>query len=102
MANAAPNASLSREKEVPTAVDELVGRYTNYFSVGHNVSEFVIDFGEMYSERRLRTHSRIVMNPSYAKELLKVLGESVRCYEERFHTILSIGEDTAELRTESI
>jgi hypothetical protein len=39
----------------------------------------------MYSDgKQERFHTRIVTSPSYAKELLKVLGESIEQYEAAF------------------
>jgi hypothetical protein len=71
----------------------LEGRYTNFFSIGHNALEYVVDFGEMYSGGTERVHSRIVMNPSYAKEFLRVLSDSIRAHEEQFGEIPTVGEE---------
>lgn len=66
----------------------IEGKYANYFQIGHNAFEFLLDFGQLYSDgRRERFHTRIVTSPSYAKELLKVLGESVEQYETQFGAI---------------
>jgi len=82
--------------DVSVAGGELAGRYANFFSVGHNALEFVVDFGEFYSGTRERMHSRIVMNPSCAKELLRVLGLSVHSFEENFRAIPDISAETKE------
>lgn len=66
----------------------IEGKYANYFQIGHNAFEFVLDFGQLYSDGRPEYfHTRIVTGPSYAKELLKVLGDSVGQYEEKFGLI---------------
>jgi uncharacterized protein DUF3467 len=66
----------------------LEGKYANYFQIGHNAFEFLLDFGQLYSDGRPEhIHTRIVTSPSYAKELLKVLGESVAQYEDNFGPI---------------
>lgn len=63
----------------------IEGKYANYFQVGHNAFEFLLDFGQMYSDgTREHIHTRIVTGPSYAKELLKVLKESIAQYEATF------------------
>jgi hypothetical protein len=63
----------------------IEGKYANYFQIGHNAFEFLLDFGQKYSEgKREHFHTRIVTSPSYAKELLKVLGESLEQYEQTF------------------
>jgi hypothetical protein len=63
----------------------IEGKYANYFQIGHNAFEFLLDFGQMYSDgTQERFHTRIVTGPSYAKELLKVLSESIEQYEATF------------------
>lgn len=66
----------------------LEGRYANAFVIGFNAFEFVLDFGQRYSEQvEPRVHSRIVTSPSYAKLLLNTLCESVTQYEDTFGAI---------------
>jgi hypothetical protein len=68
--------------------DVIEGRYANYFEVGHNALEFVLDFGQKYCDGlEERIHSRIVTGPSYAKEFLRVLEKSISRYEEAFGPI---------------
>lgn len=78
--------SEKRQNEPGSSEGERIeGKYANYFQVGHNAFEFVIDFGQMYSDgRQEHFHSRIVTGPAYARELLKVLAESVEQYEKTF------------------
>lgn len=66
---------------------ELEGRYANYFEVGHNPFEFVLDFGQLFSEGEKVFHTRIVTSPAYAKALLELLEESIGRYEQKFGPI---------------
>ncbi len=67
---------------------EIEGRYANYFRVGHNAFEFVLDFGQYFPETdRAELYTRIITNPCYAKSLLKTLCESIDRYEKIFGTI---------------
>ena len=53
-------------------VTKVEGRYPNYFNVGHNASESVIDCGQFYPEgEETELHTRIITSPVYAKFLLK-------------------------------
>ncbi len=72
-----------------SANDEPIeGRYANYFKVGHNSAEFVLDFGQSYGENgEAQIHSRIVMSPVHSKVLWQVLRDSILEYEERFGVI---------------
>ncbi len=66
----------------------LEGRYANFFNVGHNAFEFLLDFGQYYSEGEApQPHTRIITSPIYAKELLQILCEAIDRYEQTFGTI---------------
>jgi hypothetical protein len=66
----------------------LEGKYANYFEIGHNAFEFLLDFGQKYtSGAECRMHARIVTGPSYAKELMRVLAKSIEQYEQVFGEI---------------
>jgi hypothetical protein len=59
-------------------VNRLEGKYANYFEVGRNAFEFILDFGQFYSEdQEANLHTRIVTSPAYAKALLDILRESL-------------------------
>ena len=68
--------------------NKLEGQYANYFKVGHNACEFVIDFGQYYPENEeAELYTRIITSPAYAKSLLKTLRESIERYEKSFKAI---------------
>jgi len=71
-----------------SAQGRIEGKYANYFEIGHNAFEFLLDFGQMYSDGvQQKIHTRIVTGPSYAKELLQVLERSIEQYEQQFGLI---------------
>ncbi len=61
-------------------------KYANYFEVGHNAYEFLIDFGhdEGIDGRGAERHTRIVTNPASARNLLDLLQRSVEQHERRY------------------
>ena len=64
------------------------GKYANYFEVGHNAFEFVLDFGQHYAENEeAELCIRIVTSPAYARVLQKVLTESIEQYEKNYQPI---------------
>lgn len=66
----------------------LDGSYANYFRVGHNAFEFVLDFGQCYPPGDDdRFHSRVITTPAYAKAFSETLRDSIARYEEVFGTI---------------
>jgi hypothetical protein len=79
---------MNPENEPQEVTGELEGRYSNYFKVGHNAFEFLLDFGQFYAEsQRAQFHTRIITNPTYAKALLSLLRESIAQYEQTFGVI---------------
>lgn len=76
---------MRRKVKSPHNADFIEGRYANYFEIGNNAFEFLLDFGQTYcDEPGSRMHSRIIVNPLYAKMLLEVLQKSVEQYEQIF------------------
>jgi hypothetical protein len=80
----------------PQEASRLTGQYANYYQVGHNAFEFVLDFGQYYPENgEAQFHTRIISNPVYIKALLQTIGESIERYEQTFGAIpREEGEDT--------
>ena len=64
------------------------GRYANYFEIGHNAFEFLVDFGHATPDDATPTpHTRVVMSPGTAREFLRVLHGSVAEFERKFGSI---------------
>lgn len=79
---------MKNEREASRDVGNLKGTYANYFKVGHNAVEFLIDFGQLYHEnQRAELYTRIVTSPFYAKELLNVLKSSIDQFEQEYGII---------------
>lgn len=76
------------ENAAPTLGGAPIGRYANYFAVGHNEWEFLLDFGQFYpGSDGARVHTRIITGPTYAKALLRTLLDSLETYERTFGAI---------------
>jgi Protein of unknown function (DUF3467) len=85
---------MNQDNEPPQEIGEVEGRYANYFKVGYNAFEFLLDFGQFYTEgQAARFHTRIITNPIYAKSLLGVLRQSLERYEQTFGVIPREGPD---------
>lgn len=66
----------------------LEGRYANYFRIGFNSLEFIVDFGQYDPENdQAELYTRIITGPSYAKMLLETLQDSIRKYEAAYGAI---------------
>lgn len=80
-----------KDNDISDGNSELEGRYANHFRVGHNAFEFVIDFGQFYKDHDSeRFHTRVIVNPAYAKQLLTTLAGSIDDYEQLFGVIKDI------------
>ena len=78
----------SHEGTVLSGGQKIEGRYANYFEIGHNAFEFVLDFGQYFPETdQAKLYTRIITSPCYAKELSETLQESIGRYEEIFGII---------------
>ena len=65
--------------------DRLLGRFANYFQVGHNAFEFLFDFGQFYRDSdEAQFHTRIITSPAYARALLDILQDAIDRYESAF------------------
>ena len=76
-----PGSNSSHRPKAPVA------RYANHFAVSFSQWEFIIDFGQSYSEDgKTELLTRIITRPAYAKDLLEILRESLTryatCYED--------------------
>ena len=72
----------------------LEGRYANYFEIGHNAFEFVIDCGQVYGSQGIpRFHTRLVVNPAHVVELRELLDRSLVQYEATIGRIHKLDDD---------
>ncbi|GAK55448.1 hypothetical protein U27_02282 [Candidatus Vecturithrix granuli] len=80
--------AMKDEKSNPLQNDVLHGNYANYFKVGYNAFEFIIDFCQCYEDEHERhLFTRVVTSPVYAKALFETLQKSLYDYEQSFGVI---------------
>jgi len=53
------------------------GRYANHLEVGCNEEEVVMDFGQVFDDEAPLTHTRIVTQPVFARQMMRILRESL-------------------------
>jgi hypothetical protein len=79
---------MKREAQQDQTGDEPEARYANYFHVGLNAFEVILEFGQHYEgANQPRMHSRIIAAPVYAKALLGLLATAIGEYESSYGTI---------------
>jgi len=67
--------------------DDARELYSNFFKVGFNAAEFLVDFGRQFEGAQEHIYQRIITSPVHAKALSRLLEKSVRGYEEKFGLI---------------
>jgi len=61
------------------------GRYANYAEIGHNASEFVFDFGQLWlNGDPARVYLRVITSPDTAQSLFDALNEALEQYRRKF------------------
>jgi hypothetical protein len=64
-------------------VENPDARYANYFEVGHNAFEFLLEFGQMYDGEPASIHTRIVTGPYYAKAFLALFQAAMDAFDQK-------------------
>jgi Protein of unknown function (DUF3467) len=77
--------SMEDDAEPGTPVREA--RYANYFQIGHNAFEFLLEFGQAHGGVSPMLHTRIISGPAYVKALSEMLVESIGRFEHTFGPI---------------
>lgn len=77
-----------------------LARYVNYFEVGHNAFEFLIDFGQFHPDAGdVQMHSRMVTGPVHVKLLALVLQEAIARFEAEHGAIADLKDDDNPLES---
>lgn len=82
-----------------------MARYSNYFEVGYNAFEFLIDFGQYQPEvSEVVLHTRIVAGPALTKVLFDMVRNAIAKYEAENAPIptLKDSEDPMEFLLRSL
>jgi hypothetical protein len=67
--------------------------YANYFEVGHNPYEFLIDFGQYRPETaEVVFHTRIAVSPTHSKLLTDMLNNAIQKHEIENGPIAGVAE----------
>ncbi|MBP7462369.1 MAG: DUF3467 domain-containing protein [Candidatus Delongbacteria bacterium] len=67
---------------------EAEGIYANMAAIGHNNSEFILDFIRiMPGSPKGKVYARIIMTPQNAKSLDLSLSENIKQYEDQYGEI---------------
>jgi hypothetical protein len=76
---------VAQEPKSGQSADPPEGRYANYFKIGYNAFELIIDCGQCYADDAApQLHTRIITSPAYGKALLKTLSDSLEEYEKKY------------------
>jgi hypothetical protein len=96
---------MRQRNQGPGNGDLLQGQYANYFEVGHNAFEFLLDFGQLYlagSEAEGRMHTRIITSPVFAQRLVEVLSRALSEYEQTYGRVTGEADEPGGARKANI
>jgi hypothetical protein len=80
--------SKKRMGGVSNASKILEGKYANFFAIGYNAFEFVLDFGQNYTETEdAELYTRVILAPAFARALHESLKDSIHSYEKQYGKI---------------
>jgi len=80
-----PGKTMERRARENVAGNDPEARYSNYFHIGFNAFEVILEFGQHYEgDEEPSMHTRIVTAPAYAAGLLELLQTALADYEQKF------------------
>lgn len=93
-------SSHPRHDRIASGADQVApALYVNYFEVGHNPFEFLVDLGQYHpgsgeGDGCFAIHTRIAIAPPFAKMLSELLARAVDEHESQNGQIAPIGTQT--------
>ena len=79
------NKEQNQQLQIQLRPELADGKYTNLAMIGHNPSEFLIDFiFAAPGMPQAPVVSRVIMSPENAKKLLFALTDNIKKYESQF------------------
>lgn len=78
----------NRQNEVQIKINEesFKGVYSNGAIISHTQNEFILDYLSIFQDKAVLA-SRVIVSPSHAKRLMKVLQDNIALYEQKFGEI---------------
>ncbi len=79
-----------KEFQIKIIVDDSIaqGEYTNFLSILHNPTEFILDFGRlMPGKPEVKIKARLIASPYHIKRFLETIQQNIEIYEKNFGKI---------------
>jgi hypothetical protein len=87
------NDGTGNDMDHDTVDDSLTAVYANECRVGQNLIEFIIDFGQRYSEKPPTYHTRIITTPVSMGEFVETMLKALEAHRERIEAAGLEGSD---------
>ena len=89
------------DSALPRLAIDAQGRYSNFFKIGYNAFEFLLDFGQVYTDTGAdNVHTRIITTPRYAKALAELLIQTLTDFETNHGQISNALDEESTGRSE--
>lgn len=93
-----PQEPAANPAQVASPSRPLLASYANYFEVGHNAFEFLIDAGQVEPQSgNIQLMNRLAVSPVHAKLLAQLLARSIDQFEATHHEIPDIADPEVDL-----
>ena len=78
-------ANLPKEVEnKKVSFDLETGIYVNHLAIGHNMSEIVMEFGQVFDEAKARQQARLITSPTHLRSFQALMADTIERYEDEF------------------
>jgi Protein of unknown function (DUF3467) len=80
-------AALTKEKNK----DECTGKpgiYVNHLSIGHSMSEVVLEFGQVFDQASVCNQARLITSPTHLRSFQELMTNTLERYTAEFGPLL--------------
>ena len=60
------------------------GVYVNHLAIGHNMSEVVLEFGQVFDEAKTSQQARLITSPTHLRSFHALMSDTIERYEDEF------------------
>jgi Protein of unknown function (DUF3467) len=69
---------------------DAAGIYVNHLAIGHNMSEIVMEFGQILDEAKSHRQARLITSPTHLRSFQALMTDTIERYEDEFGPLAPI------------
>ncbi len=63
---------------------ERMGVYVNHLAIGHNMSEIILEFSQVFDEAKTCPQTRLITSPTHLRSFHSLMADTIERYEDEF------------------